>query len=133
MIELPTATGDFGDAPEIEFPDPAPPRGLHVKTIVDGDGQICQAGRRITVDYHGQVWNGDVFDSSYFRGEPATFPIGTGAVIAGWDEALVGKTVGSRLLLSIPPEKAYGERGVPAAGIEPGATLVFVVDIRAVA
>ncbi|MGO1715626.1 MAG: FKBP-type peptidyl-prolyl cis-trans isomerase, partial [Ancrocorticia populi] len=80
-------------------------------------------------NYHGQIWGGNVFVSSFQRGTPATFPIGVGAVIAGWDQGIVGKNVGSRLLISIPPEKGYGPNGQPAAGIGGTDTLVFVVDL----
>lgn len=128
-IELPKATGDFGQAPELTYPTPTAPAGLHVTTLLEGNGQLINAGDTITVNYHGEIWNGGVFDSSYFRGSPIDFQIGVGMVIAGWDEAIVGKTVGSRLLISIPPEKGYGTRGVPQAGIGGDDTLVFVVDI----
>lgn len=127
--QLPTASGSFGDAPEITYPTPEAPAGLHVHVIEEGDGPVVAKGREIEVNYHGEIWGGDVFDSSYFRGAPTSFPIGVGMVIAGWDEALVGKTVGSRVLISIPPEKGYGARGVPQAGIGGTDTLVFVVDI----
>ena len=87
---------------------------------------------RSTADYLGQVWDGNVFDNSYDRGAPLSFQIGVGMVIPGWDEGLVGKRVGDRVLLSIPAELGYGERGVPQAGIPGGATLVFVTDILGV-
>ncbi len=83
----------------------------------------------IEVNYLGQTWGGRIFDNSYDRGSSISFPIGVGAVIAGWDDALVGKQIGSRVLVSIPPHLGYGERGVPQAGIGGGDTLVFVVDI----
>lgn len=129
MTEMPTASGSFGDVPEIEFPQAEAPAGLKVEVLEEGNGPVVSAGQEITVNYHGQVWGGDVFDSSYFRGAPAAFPIGVGMVIKGWDEGLVGKTVNSRVLISIPPEKGYGARGVPQAGIGGTDTLVFVVDI----
>ncbi|MDR3201586.1 MAG: FKBP-type peptidyl-prolyl cis-trans isomerase [Bifidobacteriaceae bacterium] len=128
-VEMPEATGSFGASPTLAFPAGGPPAGLHARVLEDGAGPLVQAGQTITVNYHGQVWDGKVFDSSYRRGEPVGFPIGVGAVIAGWDRALVGKTVGSRVLVSIPPEQGYGRRGMPAAGIGGGDTLVFVVDI----
>jgi peptidylprolyl isomerase len=127
--ELPTASGSFGDKPELTFPEAAAPTGLHVKVLEEGTGPLVEAGRTIVVNYFGQVWNGRVFDTSYDRGETIDFPIGVGAVIRGWDEGLVGQTVGSRVLLSIPPERGYGARGVPQAGIRGGDTLVFVVDV----
>ena len=65
------------------------------------------------------------------RGEPTSFQIGTGAVVKGWDQALVGRAVGSRVLLSIPPDLGYGEEGNKDAGIKGTDTLYFLVDILA--
>lgn len=129
MTQMPTATGGFGDVPEITFPTETAPKGLHAVELISGEGHMVQRGDTIKVNYHGQIWGGDVFDSSYFRGSPIDFAIGVGQVIAGWDQTLVGKNVGSRVLISIPPEKGYGARGVPQAGIGGDDTLVFVVDI----
>ena len=129
MADLPQASGSFGEAPELTYPTDTAPAGLHVVVLEEGTGPVVTAGREINVNYHGEIWNGGVFDSSYYRGEPISFPIGVGTVIKGWDEALVGQTVGSRVLISIPPEKGYGSRGVPQAGIGGTDTLVFVVDI----
>jgi len=89
-----------------------------------------QPGQTIDVQYTGAIWDtGKVFDSSWKNGQSVRFPIGTGSVIAGWDEGLVGQTVGSQVLLVIPPDKGYGATGQPAAGIKGTDTLVFVVDI----
>ena len=129
-MPLPTASGSFGDKPALTFPDTPAPADLEVEPLVLGEGDVVEAGDEIEVDYLGQVWGGSVFDNSYDRGAPARFPIGVGAVIRGWDEALVGASVGSRVLVSIPPHLGYGERGVPQAGIRGGDTLVFVVDVR---
>jgi peptidylprolyl isomerase len=75
------------------------------------------------------VYEGDKpFDESYST-NPASFAIGTGGVIKGWDQALVGKTVGSRVLIAIPPKLGYGEEGNKNAGIKGTDTLYFVVDI----
>ncbi len=128
-ITLPTVAGQFGESPALEFSEQAAPRGLHVSVITEGKGPTIQAGREIEVNYHGQIWGGDIFDSSFARGIPASFPIGVGMVIQGWDQAIVGKNVGSRLLISIPPEKGYGSAGNPRAGIRGTDTLVFVVDL----
>ncbi|MCI6574572.1 MAG: FKBP-type peptidyl-prolyl cis-trans isomerase [Actinomycetaceae bacterium] len=129
---LPTVRGDFGQTPELVFPQGAEaPRGLKVAILHEGDGSVIVAGQEVEVNYHGQIWNGQIFDSSYYRGQPARFPIGVGMVIQGWDQALVGKTVGSRILISVPPSKGYGSNGNPRAGILGTDTLVFVVDILA--
>ena len=131
-VTLPTVTGEFGENPELTFPEGEAPRGLHVAELHAGSGRAVQAGQEIEVHYHGQVWGGEVFDSSFRRGAPTSFPIGVGMVIQGWDQGLVGKNVGSRLVLSIPPEKGYGRNGNPLAGIKGTDTLVFVVDILGV-
>jgi peptidylprolyl isomerase len=72
-----------------------------------------------------------VFDSSWSRKQPYTTAIGVGQVIKGWDTGLVGQTVGSRVLLAVPPAEGYGSAGSSAAGIKGTDTLVFVVDIIA--
>lgn len=126
---LPTVSGGFGERPTLTFPDAPAPAGLQIQVLSEGDGAEVQAGRTIVVHYLGQVWNGDIFDASFNRGQTIDFPIGVGMVIQGWDQSLVGQKVGSRVLVSIPPELGYGSRGVPEAGIGGGDTLVFVVDI----
>ncbi|MCF2706731.1 FKBP-type peptidyl-prolyl cis-trans isomerase [Arcanobacterium haemolyticum] len=128
-VTLPSVSGQFGETPELTFPDTPAPRGLHVEVLSEGTGPTVQAGREIEVNYHGQIWGGDIFDSSFTRGMPASFPIGVGMVIQGWDQGIVGKNVGSRLLISIPPEKGYSLGGNPRAGIKGTDTLVFVVDL----
>ena len=126
---LPEVSGSFGEKPTLAFPDTAPPAELEVLVLSRGDGELVEAGADIEVHYLGQSWQGGVFDNSYDRRSSISFPIGVGAVIAGWDEGLVGQQVGSRVLLSIPSHLGYGDRGVPQAGIKGGDTLVFVVDI----
>jgi peptidylprolyl isomerase len=129
MTTLPTASGGFGDKPVLDFPESAAPEDLGVEVLVQGDGDTVQAGDDLEVNYLGQIWGGSIFDNSYDRRSSISFPIGVGAVIGGWDDGLVGKQVGSRVLLSIPPHLGYGERGMPQAGIRGTDTLVFVVDI----
>ncbi len=123
-----------GVADHLDFtgtPKPAP--RLRVAPLVQGDGATVQKGQTIVVNYLGQVYGGDApFDSSFSRGQPASFQIGAGAVIKGWDKALVGRAVGSRVLLSIPPDLGYGDAGNKDAGIKGTDTLYFVVDILAV-
>jgi peptidylprolyl isomerase len=116
--------------PKITTPDGDAPTELIVQPLITGTGPVVEAGQTITVHYTGVLWGSDKkFDSSWDRGEPASFPIGTGQVIAGWDEGLVGQTVGSQILLVVPPDKGYGEAGNPSGGISGTDTLVFVVDI----
>ena len=129
MTSLPTASGGFGDKPVLTFPESPAPAELGVEVLVQGSGDTVESGDDLEVNYYGQIWNGRMFDNSYDRGASISFPIGVGAVIGGWDDGIVGKQVGSRLLLSIPPHLGYGDRGMPQAGIRGTDTLVFVVDV----
>lgn len=130
MAAQPQASGGFGDKPVLTFPADAAPGDLVVTVLERGTGALVEAGQTIEVDYLGQIWGGGIFDNSYDRGAPIAFPIGVGAVIAGWDDSLVGQPIGSRVLVSIPPHLGYGPVGVPQAGIGGDDTLVFVVDIH---
>ena len=114
----------------LDFSDAHEPAGeLIATTLIKGDGPVVKKGQTIHVDYLGQVYNADKpFDESYSK-EPAQFPIGVGQVVKGWDERLVGRTVGSRVILEIPPGKGYGKEGNPQAGIKGTDTLFFVIDI----
>lgn len=125
----PTVALDDDGAPTVTVPDGEPPAELVAQPLIEGEGAAVETGQTITVHYTGVLWDtGEVFDSSWERGSPASFPIGTGGVIPGWDKGLVGRKVGSQLLLVLPPADAYGDAG-SGSTIPPGATLVFVVDI----
>ncbi len=126
----PTVVLDDDGKPTITLPEGPAPATLVVQDLIKGDGPVVAAGQTLTVAYTGIIWpGGKQFDSSWDRGTPATFDIGTGRVIPGWDEGLVGRTVGSQVLLVIPPDKGYGTEGQADAGILGTDTLVFVVDI----
>lgn len=132
-MTMPAVEAVFGGDPTPTFSEDQAPQGLKIQELVAGDGRMVRKGDTITVHYHGVIWGNDKpFDSSFERETPATFRIGVGQVIRGWDMAVPGHNVGSRLLISIPPEYGYGSRGVPQAGIGPEDTLVFVVDIESV-
>jgi peptidylprolyl isomerase len=110
----------------------APPKTLQVKPLIKGNGAVVKKGQDLAVQYTGVIWRtGKVFDSSWSRNMPLTTVIGEGQVIPGWDTGLVGQTVGSRVLLVIPPADGYGSAGASQAGIKGTDTLVFVVDILA--
>ena len=110
---------------------PAPNGQLRSADLVKGDGAQVEKGQTIVVDYLGQVFDGkEPFDESFSK-EPTSFQIGVGAVVPGWDKTLVGKKVGSRVVMAIPPEDGYGKKGNPQAGIKGDDTLYFVVDILA--
>jgi FKBP-type peptidyl-prolyl cis-trans isomerase FklB len=103
--------------------------GLQYEVITTGEGEKPSAASTVSVHYHGTFANGDVFDSSVERGQPAEFPVG--GVIAGWTEALQLMTEGSKWKLTIPYNLAYGEQGSQGA-IPPYATLVFDVELLSV-
>ncbi|GAB1416322.1 FKBP-type peptidyl-prolyl cis-trans isomerase [Paludibacter sp.] len=100
--------------------------GLQYEVITQGDGKIPTAKDRVKVHYHGTLINGEVFDSSVKRGEPATF--GVTQVIQGWVEALQLMTVGSKWKLFISSELAYGSQGAGQM-IGPHTTLIFDVEL----
>lgn len=102
--------------------------GLQYQDLVVGSGAIAQSGQTVTVDYKGWTTDGATFDSSIQRGQPFEFVLGTGAVIEGWDEGVVGMAVGGKRLLIIPSDLGYGDAG--AGGVIPGgATILFEVDL----
>ncbi|MCW5212675.1 FKBP-type peptidyl-prolyl cis-trans isomerase [Desulfobulbus sp. TB] len=100
--------------------------GLQYKVIKEGEGKKPLATDTVKVHYKGTLVNGTEFDSSYKRKEPATFK--ANQVIPGWTEALQLMTPGSKYILYLPPELAYGDRGAPPA-IEPGSLLIFEVEL----
>jgi peptidylprolyl isomerase len=129
---LPTVTLDATGKPTITVPATAAPSTLVVQPLIKGTGPVVTAGQTVTVHYTGVIWaTGKQFDSSWDRGATADFQIGIGKVISGWDTGLVGQTVGSQVLLVVPPAQGYGSAGSSAAGIKGTDTLVFVVDILA--
>lgn len=128
---VPSVTGAVNKQPKVAKGKGKPPKGLKVKVLKEGKGKKVQKGDSLNANYQGQLWNGKTFDSSWKRGQPATFQIGTGKVIKGWDEALVGKKLGSRVELVVPPAKGYGKRGQPPT-IPGNSTLIFVVDMNKV-
>jgi peptidylprolyl isomerase len=117
------------EKPEIDFPGGEPPAELEITDIWEGDGPVASAGDQVTVHYVGVAHStGEQFDASWDRGEPLSFQLGAGRVIAGWDQGLQGMKVGGRRQLIIPPGMAYGDRGAGNA-IAPGETLIFVCDL----
>jgi peptidylprolyl isomerase len=126
----------FGGSPTLTIPSGPAPKQLTQQVLTQGTGQPIKTGDLLVANYLGQTWapksgKANVFDSSFSRGQPAAFAIGTGKVIPGWDKTLVGKKLGSRVLLTIPPADGYGSTGQPDANISGTDTLVFVVDLVA--
>ncbi|TLM73606.1 FKBP-type peptidyl-prolyl cis-trans isomerase [Pseudarthrobacter sp. NamB4] len=121
---LPKVTENGEGIPEINVEGVAAPTALVSQDLIKGNGATVKETDTLTVNYVGvTLAGGTKFDSSFDRGEPASFPL-TG-VIKGWTQGLAGKTVGSRVLLVIPKDLAYGEAGQGEAKGD----LVFVVDI----
>jgi peptidylprolyl isomerase len=118
--------------PKVEVPHGAPPKELVTEDLEEGSGPAAKAGDEVSVNYVGVNYkSGSEFDASWSRGEPFTFALGSGMVIPGWEEGVVGMKVGGRRQLVIPPELGYGAAGSPPA-IPPNETLVFVVDLEAI-
>jgi peptidylprolyl isomerase len=129
---FPEITWAADGQPTVEIPDADPPAELRVATVITGTGPVVAADESLVVQYQGVNWtSGEVFDESWGRG-PATFSTAPGALIEGFTAALVGQTVGSRVVVIIPPDQGYGPSGgQPDAGISATDTLVFVIDILA--
>ena len=121
-------TGEAGSEPVVAITPGDPVTELQVTDVIVGEGDAVQAGATVTAHYVGYgAATGQMFDSSWVRGEPATFPLQN--VILGWQEGLVGMQAGGRRLLVIPAELGYGNNPPPGSGIEAGETLIFVVDL----
>lgn len=122
-------TADLSTAPTVAVLEGAVPvTGLVISDVVAGSGTAVAPGASVTVEYCGVgLSSGAIFDSSWARGEPATFPLA--GVIAGWQEGIPGMEPGGRRLLVIPADLAYGDQPPPGSGIAPGESLVFVVDL----
>jgi len=103
------------------------PSGLQYKILQPGTGPKPTASDSVVCNYRGTLVDGTEFDSSFKRGQPATFPVGQ--VIKGWTEALQLMPVGSKWQLFIPPDLAYGERGTNGGPIGPNETLIFEVEL----
>jgi peptidylprolyl isomerase len=127
--EFPDVKGGYGTKPTLTFPNASPSSALQVKVLSEGKGPVVAKSDLMIADYLGEIWRGKVFDNSYDRKTPIATPIGAGQVIKGWDDALVGKHAGSRVLLVVPPSEGYGSAGQSSAGIKGTDTLAFVVDI----
>ncbi|WP_026124624.1 FKBP-type peptidyl-prolyl cis-trans isomerase [Nocardiopsis baichengensis] len=126
---LPTATDNGAAEPDISIPDGDPPKDLETTVLVEGDGPEVEDEQEIVAQYTGVRWeDGEVFDSTWSKGgAPFTFPLGQGQVIEGWDEGLKGQKVGSRVMLVVPEDQAYGKEAEDNG--QPAGTLVFVIDI----
>jgi FKBP-type peptidyl-prolyl cis-trans isomerase len=122
----PTVTFDAQGKPTLKLPDVVPPSELMLKVLRKGTGAVVKAGDNVTLNYQGTSWDtGKIFDQSYGK-QPASFK--TDQVVEGFGAALIGQKVGTRLVVTIPPKYAYGEKG---SGQQlAGQTLVFVIEIQ---
>lgn len=103
------------------------PSGLQYKVMKDGEGKSPKATDTVSTHYRGTLLDGKEFDSSYKRNEPAEFPVN--GVIKGWTEALQLMKEGSKWMLFVPANLAYGARGTPGGPIGPNETLIFEVEL----
>jgi peptidylprolyl isomerase len=111
----------------------AAPTTLKVGDIVVGKGPAAKAGDQLTVQYVGVLFKtGKQFDASWDSGQPFPFQLGTGGVIPGWDQGLVGMRVGGRRQLTIPSDLAYGPQGTPDGSIPPNSPLIFIIDLKSI-
>jgi FKBP-type peptidyl-prolyl cis-trans isomerase len=135
---LPTVESRTGSAPDVSVPKSSPSSKLSVTTLIKGTGPKLKNGDTVVAQYVGVNWRtGKVFSQSWPSttqpaGAPFSFQLG-GQVIPGWNDGLPGATVGSRVMLVIPPALGYGPQGgQPSAGIKKTDSLVFVIDILGV-
>ena len=101
---------------------------LQIEDIVQGDGKAVVKGALITTHYRGQLEDGTTFDSSHERGKPFQCVIGTGRVIKGWDQGLMGMRVGGKRKLFVPSHLAYGERQI-GEHIKPNSNQLFEIEL----
>jgi FKBP-type peptidyl-prolyl cis-trans isomerase FkpA/FKBP-type peptidyl-prolyl cis-trans isomerase FklB len=105
--------------------------GLQYQVLTEGKGAKPQPTDMVRVNYKGMLLDGKTFDSSYDRGEPATFPLNQ--VVPGWQEGIALMPVGSKYKFWIPSKLGYGDKGTPGGPIPPNATLVFEVELLDIA
>ena len=105
--------------------------GVTVYTIEEGTGAQAEVGKSVTVDYYGCLMDGKKFDSSFGRGEPATFPLVDGGLIKGWVEGIPTMKVGGKALLIVPSDLGYGAQGNPPQ-IPANSELCFYVDLKGI-
>lgn len=100
---------------------------LILQDLEIGTGSVAENGKTVSVHYTGQLSDGTIFDSSLINGVPFSFVLGSGQVIEGWEQGILGMKVGGKRILIIPPELAYGNQGV--GPILPNSTLIFEVNL----
>ncbi|MCX6764992.1 MAG: FKBP-type peptidyl-prolyl cis-trans isomerase [Candidatus Nealsonbacteria bacterium] len=104
-------------------------QNMKIDILKEGTGAEAKNGDLVTVNYVGTFEDGTKFDSSIDRGTPFPFTLGSGQVIKGWDEGVLGMKVGEKRKLTIPPSLAYGDEGSFDGSIPPKSTLIFEVEL----
>ena len=118
----------------VELPPPAvdvTDSGVVVEDVASGDGPAVERGARVRLHYTGWTAAGERFDSTHDRGRPVVFTVGTGAVVRGWDDGMVGMRAGGVRRLTIPSELAYGAGGLPGR-IPPTADITLELELLAI-
>lgn len=128
VATMPKVTFAADGTPSLVAPKGEQATSLSSEVLIEGTGPKVLAGQTLAVKYYGWLWNGKSFDSAWGADKQPEV-ISLNEVISGWSKAMVGKTVGSRVLIVVPPAMAYGGAGNEA--IPPDATLVFLVDVLA--
>ncbi|MDX2676213.1 FKBP-type peptidyl-prolyl cis-trans isomerase [Streptomyces sp. NY05-11A] len=123
-------TNTDGKAPSVEVPKSKAPTKLVAEYVIEGDGAVLAADDTVLVQYKGVIWNtGKEFDSTYSRKELTSFSLQQ--VVKGWAQGLIGRKVGSRVVIVVPPALGYGDNPPQGSGIGKDDTMVFAVDILA--
>ena len=123
---LPVVSANAGEQPTISPPSGTPPTELVASDVIVGTGAEVVPTSTLTFHYTLMAWStGNVIESSWESGEPATFPLAN--LVPGWQQALPGSKEGGRLLLILPPELGYGAAGSGPVG--PNETLIFAIDV----
>jgi peptidylprolyl isomerase len=126
-VKTPT-TGPLSKKPTAPVGHGSAPTKLITTDVIKGTGAEAKSGSSVVVNYVGVIWKtGKEFDSSWKRSETFPFTLGSGQVIKGWEQGVVGMKVGGRRILEIPSELAYGSKGT--SGIPPNTPLTFVIDL----
>ena len=131
---MPAVTSGPDGRPGIAVPNTAPPTDLRVATLIKGDGDVVDEGQTVVAHYLGVIWGGGVFDTTWDSNRPAnlvaqSFVDNAGVgVVPGFAAALIGQTIGSRVIVSIPPSEGY-PAGQEPTSIPANSTMIFVIDI----
>jgi peptidylprolyl isomerase len=122
---------DINSKPTVPKGTGAAPTALKAETLIAGSGDAIKTGQQATVNYVGVLFkNGKEFDTSWGKGkQPFQFALGSGQVIPGWDQGVLGMKVGERRRLTIPADLAYGAQGSPPK-IGPNEPLIFDIDLK---